>query len=129
MTKTKQDHTHKLRRHRYSSGTSIYFCALPDCSYKITPPLALGKRALCWRCGEPFILNEYAIRLAKPHCENCHMPKGGVSPTIIFQEAPGTTEVKQAVPFVGVGKQDSAADLRSRLNSILKKPVEVDEDI
>lgn len=74
MAKT-QKHTHKLRRHRYKSGNVVYFCALPDCNYKIATGLALGKRVVCWRCGDEFLMNEYSIRLAKPHCENCHKPK------------------------------------------------------
>ena len=72
---TKSQHIHKFKRLRYKSGNEIFFCTLPDCSQKINPALALGKRSLCWRCGEPFIMNEYSLRLAKPHCENCHKPK------------------------------------------------------
>lgn len=70
-----EKHTHKFRRHTYETGGVIYFCVMPDCSVKIKPPLTLGKRSLCWRCGETFIMSEYSIKLAKPHCENCHKPK------------------------------------------------------
>lgn len=70
-----EKHVHKLRRHVFKSGNKIFFCTLPDCNYKIAISLALGKRTLCNRCGEPFILNDYSIRLAKPHCDNCHKPK------------------------------------------------------
>lgn len=75
MKATQPRHVHKLKRHSYRSGSSIYFCALPDCSFKVSVPLALGKRTLCWRCGDSFTMTEYAIRLAKPHCEACHKPK------------------------------------------------------
>lgn len=75
-TKTKQ-HVHKLKRLSYSTGNKIYFCVLPDCPYKVKVALALGKRTICWRCSESFIMNEYSIRLAKPHCENCHQSKSG----------------------------------------------------
>lgn len=75
---TKTPHIHKLKRVRYKSGNTVFFCALPDCNYKSNPSLVLGKRSLCWRCGEPFIMNEYALRLAKPHCEGCHKPKSEV---------------------------------------------------
>lgn len=68
-------HIHKFKRLKYKSGNQIFFCALPDCSQKINTALALGKRSLCWRCGEPFIMTEYSLRLAKPHCEACHKPK------------------------------------------------------
>lgn len=73
-------HTHRLKRHKYKSGNIIYFCKLPDCSFKIAPALALGKRVLCNRCGEPFIMNEYSIRLAEPHCEDCHRVKVSLPP-------------------------------------------------
>lgn len=71
----KEKHIHKFKRLRYKSGNEIFFCALPDCNSKLSLPLALGKRSLCWRCGEPFIMNEYSLRLAKPHCDKCHQPK------------------------------------------------------
>lgn len=72
----KTKHVHKFRRHTHKTGNRIFFCALPDCNVKMNPALALGKKCICWRCGEEFILNEYSIRLAKPHCDNCHQPKG-----------------------------------------------------
>ena len=72
---TKEKHIHKLKRLKYKSGSVIFFCALPDCSFKINISLALGKRSICWRCGDTFIMTEYALKLAKPHCEKCHHPK------------------------------------------------------
>ena len=83
MVVKSSQHIHKLKRVKYKSGNSVFFCALPDCNFKINPSLALGKRSLCWRCGEPFIMNEYSLRLAKPHCENCHKPKIDSSPVVI----------------------------------------------
>lgn len=74
MTK-KINHTHKLRRHTYTTGNQVYFCTLDDCGYKIDCGLALGKSSLCNRCGQPFILTELSIRLAKPHCEACSKRK------------------------------------------------------
>lgn len=71
----KEKHVHKLKKIKYKSGNATFFCALPDCSFKINPALALGKRSICWRCGNEFIMSEYSLRLAKPHCENCHKPK------------------------------------------------------
>lgn len=71
---TDNKHVHKLRRHLHKSGTAIYFCVL-DCPYKTSLPLALGKKCICWRCGEEFVMNEYSIRLAKPHCQKCHKVK------------------------------------------------------
>lgn len=72
----KISHTHKFKKLRYKSGNEIFFCTLPDCNVKINPKLALGKRCICNRCGEEFIMGEYALRLVKPHCDKCHKSKG-----------------------------------------------------
>jgi hypothetical protein len=64
------EHTHKLRRHKYANGTKVYFCVL-DCSYKIEAAFAIGKRTICHMCGEEFAMNEYSVKLAKPHCTGC----------------------------------------------------------
>lgn len=89
MPKKTEDHIHKLKRIKFKTGNSVYFCAL-DCNFKIAVPLSLGKRVICWRCGEPFNMNEYSIRLARPHCEKCHKSKDGVSPEI--KEFAATTQ-------------------------------------
>lgn len=70
-----QKHVHKVKRLRFKSGNSMYFCTLPDCYFKLNPALILGKKVICWRCGEEFIMNEYSVRLARPHCERCHKTK------------------------------------------------------
>lgn len=71
----RQKHVHKFRRHRFKTGGTIFFCTLPDCTYKIAPELALGKMCICWKCGQEFRLEDYELRLAKPHCKTCHKPK------------------------------------------------------
>lgn len=65
------NHTHKLKKHKYKTGNSVFFCTLPSCHYKIEVPLAVGKESLCNICGEPFILNETSLKLVRPHCSNC----------------------------------------------------------
>lgn len=65
-----RDHLHRLKRTTYASGTKVYFCT-NDCSYKIEVAFALGKIVECPICGEDFAMNEYSIKLAKPHCNNC----------------------------------------------------------
>ena len=75
-------HTHKFKRLRFKSGNEVFFCVDADCNKKLNISLALGKRSICWRCGQPFILSEYSLRLAKPHCDNCHKPKGVIKEDI-----------------------------------------------
>jgi hypothetical protein len=117
----KPNHTHKLRRHKYPSGNSVYFCTLPDCHYKIDVPLALGKRTVCNICGNEFIMNEYTIKLAKPHCLDCGKIK--------VKDAEGNSRYIKKVTnqiLTGVATEVSQ-DLRSRLDSIAA--VELEDDI
>jgi hypothetical protein len=65
-------HIHKLKKHTYKkTGMSVFFCTLPDCSYKVEYQFSLGKEALCNICGDPFLMNEYTLKLIRPHCNNC----------------------------------------------------------
>jgi len=70
-----EKHIHQLRRHSFKSGNVIFFCTLPDCNFKSKVAFLLGKRSICNRCGKSFIMSEYSLRLAKPHCDACHQPK------------------------------------------------------
>lgn len=71
---SKHEHIHKLKRHVYGTGRAIFYCVL-DCEFKTAVPLALGKKTTCWRCGKPFNMNEYSLRLVKPHCMECKKTK------------------------------------------------------
>ena len=73
----KSNHVHKFKKHAYKTGNKVYFCALPDCLFKIAVELSLGKRCVCWRCGETFIMTSYSLRLSEPHCSACHKMKPG----------------------------------------------------
>lgn len=112
-----EKHVHKLKRHTYKTGNTVFFCAMPDCSYKTATALALGKRCICWRCGEPFIMNEYSVRLAKPHCEKCHKPK---EPLSFNAESQPIEVVMAPIPVNSNSepKADSVLDLRGRLAGI-----------
>jgi ribosomal protein S27AE len=79
----KQKHIHKFNRHIFDSGNKMFFCVLPDCTFKVKTALSLGKRSICNRCGNDFIMNEYSIRLAKPHCDECHKSKDAIKSPII----------------------------------------------
>src|SRR5215831_7437891 len=70
-------HAHKFKRAKFSNGETIYFCVSETCEFRCRVELALGKPAVCWRCGEKFLMNEYSIRLMKPHCNNCTKGKTG----------------------------------------------------
>ena len=70
-----QKHPHKYKRHRYKTGTEVYFCTLPNCTHRVECAFTLGKESICNRCGEKFLMDEYSIRLAEPHCQACKVTK------------------------------------------------------
>lgn len=65
-----QEHTHKLRLHKYPNGTKVYFCVL-NCSYKVEVAFALGKVTLCNICNSEFEITKLTLRLQEPHCSDC----------------------------------------------------------
>jgi hypothetical protein len=123
-------HIHKLKRLRYKSGNVIFFCCLPDCTYKTNIQLALGKRSICHRCGESFIMSEYALRLAKPHCDSCHKPKNGINPTSFDSETQPVDIVRAPIslsiePLSG----QSTLSLAEKMQMEIHKAQEKEEEI
>jgi hypothetical protein len=111
-TKHVEKHIHKVKRQKFKSGNEMYFCTLPDCYFKVNPALYLGKESICWRCGNTFIMNEYSLRLAKPHCEKCHQPKdkNSLNPS---------TDIAQTMDRLQATGTE-AVSLSDRLNNVLK---------
>jgi hypothetical protein len=109
---TKPLHIHKLKRLKYKTGNIVFFCALPDCSYKSNVALSLGKRSLCWRCGQSFIINEYSLRLAKPHCEACHKPK----------------KIDATMEEIGIVNEDRGLSLSERLSQTITQAQQQEEE-
>lgn len=108
-------HIHKLKRHTFRNGEQVYFCTLPHCKYKVVVALALGKEVICNRCGDPFIMNEVSIRLAKPHCDDCTAKRKPDTDTI-------TERVLETItpPVIASVRSttEHVSDLRSRIRSI-----------
>lgn len=124
----KSDHIHRLRRHTYkATGNSVFFCTLTDCSYKIETQFALGKVSICNRCGKPFEMTTYAMRLAKPHCQDCHKTvtgdKTNVSSKILDAILPGSDIDRRTIPTrrsseLIIKPEESINELRSKLDEI-----------
>ena len=65
---TKSEH-HVLRRVRGSK--TVFQCADPTCTWRENKVFLINKMATCYRCGEDFVLDSYALSLSRPHCQNC----------------------------------------------------------
>ena len=112
-------HIHKLKKHKYpKTGMSVFFCTL-DCNYKVEAPFALGKECLCNICNEPFIMNEYTLKLIRPHCNNCGR-----------KEVKDVNGKKHYVSKVNTQVLSTiAADEVSSLKDRLEKATQVEDDI
>jgi hypothetical protein len=118
----RQKHVHKFRRHRFKTGGTIFFCTLPDCTHKIAPELALGKMCICWKCGREFRLEDYELRLAKPHCKTCHRPK--------HREDSGITPIERLYDEVVVNIENIPEIALTTNSEIVETiPAEIKEDI
>ena len=120
MSVSTSKHIHKLKKHKYKTGVAVFFCTLPDCHYKVEVPLSLGKESLCNICGNPFIMNEYTLKLVTPHCINCgrREVKDSNGKKHYVRKVP--TQVLQTIAA------DETNDLKSRLANISTNPNEED---
>lgn len=117
-----QEHTHKLKRHTYPNGTRVYFC-INDCTFKVEAAFALGKIVLCNICNQPFVMNEYSIKLARPHCNNC----GKMKVSDPDGKARFVSKGRSAQAIADLGKQ-AVGSMRERMSGKVVA-IEKDEDI
>ena len=108
----RSNHIHRLKKHKYSTGNTIFFCTLPDCHYKIDSALALGKRSICNICSNEFIMSEYSLKLVRPHCNDCGKVK--------VKDHEGKDRfIKKITNQILTGvAADSTSSLRSRLDNV-----------
>lgn len=103
------DHTHKLKRIKYTNGEAIFFCTNGSCEYELNVKKSLGKPNECWRCGREFNLNELSQRLAKPHCAKCTKTKDK------------DDEITESIPIRVPSALSPIEDLRARLSQTIGK--------
>lgn len=60
--------------HRYERINNIWYCSLADCTHYMPLNMArgvLGKRSLCFQCGQSFTLDETTSIINQPICLEC----------------------------------------------------------
>lgn len=127
---TIQKHTHKLKRHKYTTGNEVFFCILPDCTFKIDVPFAVGKRTVCHRCNGEFLLDENTVRLKRPHCNDCAKVRV-IDPVtgkkLLVSKNDGKVGNKANVVLQELA-HDTTTDLRNRLAKVIQESLESTED-
>lgn len=71
------NHIHKYKKTNISNKKNkkyfVWKCQLVDCTHYLTKQHVVGRKSICWVCGETCIVrkeNDGSIR-AKPHCPEC----------------------------------------------------------
>ncbi len=62
---------HKYKKFVFKSGYSVHKCVFPSCCHFIDSRLLAGREAICWRCGDIFVVKEKHLYLWKLHCDEC----------------------------------------------------------
>ena len=77
-------HAHKYLRYlTLKQKIKMYRCVLPDCTHTTLVDHAMNKVAVCWRCGEDFLMSKISVTLERPHCTACTQSKKGKAPVDI----------------------------------------------
>jgi hypothetical protein len=65
----------KRHTHRYHNIAGRWHCSLPDCTHFMPGNVAdniVGKKSVCWDCGNEFLLDEISLAMDKPICAACN---------------------------------------------------------
>jgi hypothetical protein len=67
-----QNHVHRYERVDIGVNKKyeVYKCTLPDCPHYISEALVVGRKSICWRCGNVFTIQKNLL-FKKPHCSDC----------------------------------------------------------
>lgn len=70
----RRKHDHKYYRvnkaREENTPWLVYECRREDCTHSLPIVSIIGKRSLCWDCGEPFVMDEHSLQI-KPRCHRC----------------------------------------------------------
>lgn len=70
-------HTHKYEKIKWGTNkTIIWKCALVDCSHYLHVEFILGKKSICWKCGNQFLMTYSKLLRNRPKCDKCQSLSG-----------------------------------------------------
>lgn len=90
-----QRHTHK-----YHKLNGLWFCAFDDCTHympKNVAPSILGKGSICWSCAKEFKLNQDALEMQKPTCDDCRTEINSIEEFIKTKESAVKPNLKDII--------------------------------
>ena len=69
-------HIHKYKRIFLSKkkgikGYPVWRCMLADCSHYMAGETVVGRKSVCWKCGDSFTLTKFSLERVKPTCDTC----------------------------------------------------------
>lgn len=96
-----KQHIHKYRRIDIGKRKEPFWvmqCSDPACEYwvpmaaKFRAPRLVGKASKCNRCGDVFLLNRRALKMALPCCEECVKSRSDEKINEFFKKMEGTIQ-------------------------------------
>ena len=65
-------HVHKYEKTSFGKKEyKVFKCMLPDCPHYLQPALTVGRKHLCWGCGDEMIIEKRHLSVNKPKCAKC----------------------------------------------------------
>lgn len=65
-------HIHKYQKFKWGKNeTIIWRCMVPGCPHYVSNEMILGRKSLCHKCGDVFVMTQDKMRRKKPKCDKC----------------------------------------------------------
>jgi hypothetical protein len=70
-------HIHMYEKVKWGANkTIIWKCCLADCSHYLHVEFILGKKSICFKCGNPFLMTYSKLLRNRPKCDDCQSLSG-----------------------------------------------------
>ena len=53
------------------SGYPVLKCMLPNCSHYVPIDMGVGRKSICWGCGQELVLTPLTVKMKKPVHDEC----------------------------------------------------------
>ena len=65
----------RKKRLEKTGGYETYRCVFPGCTHYVPYENAVGRKSVCWTCGEELILTKDRLKAKRPIHEHCQLKR------------------------------------------------------
>ena len=70
-------HIHMYEKVKWGANkTVVWKCCLVECRHYLHVEFILGKKSLCFKCGQPFLMTYTKLLRNRPKCDDCQSVSG-----------------------------------------------------